>query len=223
LEDYVIKLLIRASLAGMMVLCFAATSHAWFLDFEWGLGQNWTTIGSDMPGLDFTAGGDDSWLYADISTGMYNAQNNLGDWYGSGEWFMEDQVFAWLGPHHDAGRIDFENKDGSFFTVGYNSFFDFYVEAYDEFDNLIDVAVGPPNTMSFGGDGLDFLTVTSASANIAYVKLHDHGDMWLVDNMSGDASGVDLEESQIPEPTTLLLLGTGLMAGGLIRYRFRRK
>ncbi len=215
------KIISTFALAVIMILATSTVSQAWFLDFEWALGQNWQPIADDVSGLNFTTTDGNEWLYADINSGMYNVQNNLGDWYGSGEWHLNDYVFAWLGPHQDAGRIDFLNKDASFFTVGYNSFFNFHVEAYDEFDNLIDVAIGPPNTKSYGGIGLDYLTVNAPSQNMAYVLLHDTGDMWLVDNMSGDASGVD--ETPIPEPATLLLLGTGLIAGGILRRKYYNK
>jgi hypothetical protein len=132
---------------------------------------------------------------------------------------MSGDVFAWLGMAADVGRIDFLGGDGSFFTTGYCSLSEFYLVAYDAFDNQLDIAVGAPNTTDDGGTGLNYLTVTSVDNNIAYVLMHDTGNQWLADNMSGDAS--DVEDPSIPEPTTLLLLGAGLLGGGILRKRIR--
>ena len=182
-----------------------ATRDAWFLDFEWGLGHDYEQVATDVPGLQFTTTGGYDWVYSDITTGLYNATSDLGLVYGSGEYFMSGYVCTWLGPDADVGRIDFLNQDGSYFMTGYCSYSSFYVEAYDEFDNLIDIASGPANTLSQGGTGLNYLTVSSDSNNIAYMLLHDTGNQWIADNMSGDASGIVLA----PVIDTLIDAGTG--------------
>jgi hypothetical protein len=208
----------RIAITAMVALALCGTASAdWFLDFEWGFGHDREQISSGIPGLEFTTTGDYDWLYADITTDTYNVQSDNGTSWGSATYFMSGNVFAWLGEYADQGRIDFMNADGSYFTTGYCSYSAFYVEAYDKLDNLLDVVSGPANTVLDGGDGLDYLTVTSASNNIAYVMMHDTGNQWLADNMSGDATGV--ENPSIPEPATLLLLGAGLLGGGLLRKK----
>jgi hypothetical protein len=211
----------RIAIAALMVFAISSSSQAaWFLDFEWGLGQDGVQISSGIPGLNFTTTGDFDWLYADITTNNYNVTSDNGSTYG-GEWFfMGGDVFAWLGPNANVGRIDFASADGSFFTTGYSSSSEFFVEAYDAFDNLIDATSGPTNWTNSGGTGLEYLTVSSGSNNIAYVLLHDTGNQWLVDNMRGDAS--DVEDPTIPEPATLFLLGAGLIGSGVIRRKFRK-
>ena len=208
------------ALALVAVFAFTGVSHAWFLDFEWGLGHDWEEISSGVPGLQFTSTGGYDWLYSDVTTNLYNATSDNGNVYGSGEFFMSGDVCAWLGPFQASGRIDFLGGDGSFFTTGYSSMYTFYVEAYDQNNNLVDNTSGPANTMSNGGTGLEYLTVSSASNDIAYVMLHDTGDMWIVDNMSGDAANVD--PPGVPEPATLLLLGAGLLVGGIARRKARK-
>jgi len=212
--------LARIAVALLMVFAISGTANAWLLDFEEGLGMDGTPIASSIPGLQFTTTDGYDWIYGDATTGNWNVSNNLGDVWNGGTYNMEGYVFAFLGTTQGSGRIDFLNQDGSFFTTGYNSLSDFYVEAYDVNDNLIDAASGPANTQDQGNYQLDYLTVSSASNDIAYVMVHDTGNYWLTDNMSGDASGVP--DDAIPEPATLLLLGAGLLAGGIARRKARK-
>lgn len=213
------KYLSLLGLALALVLASAVQSNAqWFLDFEWGLGQNGTPVATGIPGLQFTTTDGYDWIYGDATTGSYNVSNNLGGSWGTGRYNIEGYVFTWLGTTQGAGRIDFLSRNGSFFTTGYSSASNFYLEAYDEFDNLLDSDVGPANTQWEGNYSLGYLTV-NAPSNMAYVLMHDAGNYWGVDNISGDASNV--YSPAIPEPSTLMLLGTGLL--GLGAFRFRRK
>lgn len=208
--------LARLVVALAFVLALTGTSHAWFLDFEWGVGQNYEWIQSDVPGVTFAS----DWFYADINSGGWNFQNNLGDSYGTGYYFIEGYVGA-HGPTSGEARIDFVNQDASYFTTGYSSYYTFYVDAYDAVGNLITSSSGAANTANWGGTGVGYITVTSASNNIAYVVLHDMGYHWVADNMSGDASGV--YSPSIPEPTTMTLLGLGLLGMGAgLRKRLKK-
>ncbi len=202
-------------LAGLVLVC-ASPSYAWFLNFEWGLGQDGQTIASGVPGLQFTTTDNQNWVYGDITTGGYNVTSDNASTYGTGDYFMSGNVFAWLGPNQGQGRIDFLNEDGSTFTTGYCSASTFYLEAYTAGGTLITSTSGGPNRTIDGGTGLDYLTVTSGSNDIAYVLLHDTGNFWLTDNMSGDATGVN-PPSTVPEPITMLLFGSGLLGLGIVR------
>jgi hypothetical protein len=210
------KYLSVLGLALVLVFGLASQSYGqWFLNFEWGLGHDYEWIQSGIAGLDFAS----DMFYADATTNGWNFSSyDLGLEWNSGYYWMEGYVAAHASSN-GIGRINFDNADGSWFTTGYCAGNPFYLEAYDINDNLIDVASGAANRRYLEGndDGLDYLTVSSASNNIAYVILHDGGYYWVADNMSGDASGVN----PIPEPGTLLLLGTGLF--GLGAFRFRRK
>jgi len=209
------KYLSVLGLALVLVFGLASQSFAqWSLNFEWGLGHDYEAIASGIPGVNFAS----DMFYADAINGAWNFSNNLGDEWYSGEYW----IGGYVGAHASSngiGRINFNNADGSWFTTGYTAGSSLYLEAYDISDNLLDSDVGAANRryLEGNGDGLDYLTVSSATNNIAYVVIHDGGYFWVADNMSGDASGV----GPIPEPGTLMLLGTGLL--GLGAFRFRRK
>lgn len=49
-----------------------------------------------------------------------------------------------------------------------------------------------------------------AGQTFDYVIVHDTGNYFLVDNMSGDSSGVN-PTNPVPEPCTMLLIGGGLL------------
>jgi hypothetical protein len=191
------------------IFVFTGTSQAWFLDFEWGLGHDYESIQSGVPGLTF----DSDMFYADATTGGWNFSSDNGSEWNSGEYWIGGNV----GAHADGsgiGRINFDNADGSWFQTGYTAGSAFYVEAYDASDNLLDVATGAANRRYLEGNaaGMDYLYVSSAMNNIAYVVLHDGGYFWVADNMSGDASGV--YSPAIPEPATMVLFGMGLLGMG---------
>ena len=200
------------------IFALTGTSHAWFLDFEWGVGHNGETVATGIPGLQFTTTDGYDWMYGDINTGGYNVSSDNGDVYGTGRYNMSGEVFTWLGTSQGSGRIDFLNQDGSFFTVGYSSASNFFLEAYDAGGSLLDVASGPANTQWEGVYTLGYLTVTSAASDIAYILVHDGGNYFCIDNVSGDAS--DVHSPAIPEPATMALLGLGLIGlGARLRKR----
>ena len=204
-------------LAVLMVLALASPSYAWFLNFEWGQGHNYEQIQSGVPGLNFAS----DMFYADALTNGWNFSSyDLGQTWNTGEYWINGYVGAHASSN-GIGRIDFANADGSYFRTGYTASTTLYLEAYDVSNNLIDVASGVANTRYYNGNpnGPGYLQVNSGSNNIAYVIIHDHGYGWVADDMSGDATGVNIPS--VPEPGTLMLLGLGLVGMGILVKRTR--
>ena len=200
--------------AAAVLLLVGAPAHAqFFLDFEDGV--DGAPI-NDIPGVSFEDFNGFPSLYGDSRTGQYNTtSDDLG--YGNGIYHHNGNFFLWAGPEADARGVvvDFTENDGTWFTTGYSALdgTNFYVEAFHTDGTSVEV-IGAGNT----GTPMAYLTVNAdAGKMIDYVVLHNPGNYWLADDMSGDASRVG---EPIPEPATLLLLGGGLL--GLAARRRRR-
>ncbi|MBI4684845.1 MAG: PEP-CTERM sorting domain-containing protein [Nitrospirae bacterium] len=209
----------KFSLLIMFVLfVFAATTaQAFFIDFESGFGKDQQAI-DDIIGVTFEVTGGYDWIYGDSNSNNWNTKSiDLGLSWNGAYYQHYGYVFAFLGTDNNAGsgKIDFTNNDGTWFKTGYTSYSNFYLEGYDSSGNLIASASGSGN---LNGSDMGWLMITAPSGQFFdYVMVHDSGNYFLVDNMSGDASGVN----PIPEPATLLLLGAGLVGVGIAR-RFRK-
>ena len=199
--------------ASVLLLASAPANAQFFLNFENGVEGNQVV---DIAGVSFQDFNGFPSLYGDSRTGNYNTtSDDLG--YGTGNFHHNGNFFVWAGPQATAQGmiVDFTENDGTWFTTGYSASSTFYVDVYHTDGTFVTFSGGANLNQPMG-----FIAATAdAGKFIDYVVLHDTGNQWLVDDMSGDASRVG---EPVPEPATLLLVGGGLL-GMAARRRKRNK
>jgi len=204
----------------LLVFAFVGSSAAFYMNFEEGLGNDFGII-TGIPGVSFTNSAGLDWIYADVLTDNYNHKSiDTGDTNGTGAYQMYGYVNAWLGIDGNWGRIDFDDQNGTWFQTGLTAHSTpVTLTAYDSANNVLDTAIlGEPN---LNEDDMAWLRVDAPGGQyISYVTISDSGNYWIVDEMTGDMAG----GVPVPEPATMLLLGSGLIGLGILgRKKFFKK
>lgn len=196
--------------AGFLLIGMVGMASAFSIDFEDG------TDGArvnDISGVTFLNYSGFAPMYLDGRTGNYNVSDINGT-YNHGSYFIDGNFGMWAGPEANAQgvKIDFANNDGTFFQTGYCSYSSFFIEAY-----LTNGSVLTSSGGSNYGVGINYLSIdTLGGGFIDYVVLHDSGNYWVVDNITGNTTGVNA----VPEPSTMMLLGLGIL--GFVKRKKRQ-
>ncbi len=169
----------------------------WLINFEDG--NDGAVILSPVPGLQFTTTMGYDWIYGDKRTGYYNV-----DPYGSRAYCCNGDFFAWLGIPGHQGRIDFTQGTASYFSVLTSTYSGVAIDAYDSEDNWIATS-GWASYNIFNGT---FTRLTVEAPGMAYIIIHDKGNLWLIDDIVTDAPDI-IEATVDIDPDTLNLKGKG--------------
>ncbi len=161
-----------------------------FIDFE-DLPNFYNLSAGAIGGVQFTTTGGYTWLVGDFAAGGYNGK------YPSGGYMSKGTHWAWLGVNAGQGRIDFVNGPASVISlltsVGASPV---SLEAYSATDVLL--ATAGPAGNNYNTGHMAELKITRASADIAYVVVHDSGNYFLVDAICTDAPGVNPPDNTPP-------------------------
>ena len=180
------------------------------------------TVPASANTIDFENMPETYWEFS--PTGNQNIGNYFsGVTFGPQATILEDQVYGYNteyqppnsgnavmstdGSQGDAIQADF-NVPTNDVSLYYTSATGFFLEAYDSLGTQIASV-----SSDLMGNNI-FLQVTSSGYNIAYVIMHDGGNFYTVDDFSFNVP--------VPEPSTMLLLGSGLIGLLGLRKKFRK-
>ncbi len=205
------KILVAGLATGLMMFAMIGVANAFLINFENGVDGARV---DDIAGISFLNYGGFAPNYLDGRTGTYNVNDANGS-YDHGDYQIVGNFGIWAGMAADAQgvKIDFTNNDGTWFKTGYSANSNFFLDAYLTDGTMVQVSGGN----NYGGN-INYLTATATAGRfIDYVVIHDTGNYWVADEMSGDATGVN----NVPEPATMLLFGTGIAGLAAVGRRKR--
>ncbi len=180
------------------------------LTFEEFVGSDEAPIGTFYDGVSFESGpGGSDWVARDSSTGAYNTSSwPSGDILGGNGEFWIDAFVSTTTAFDKTGNdgiIRFDNQDATFVEVRYCAATGLFLDAYDAEDRLIDSDSGLANLRFFNANpyGPGTLRVDwDGERRIAYVVVHDAGNLWTVDTITTNATGIviiDCNDNNVPD------------------------
>lgn len=156
----------------------AATAGAILVDFEGG--SDGANVVSPDPSIVFSPSGGFNWVYGKwTAPGPVPGEPKYNGPYPDGALWSEGNFFAWMGVDRNDGLITFPDGVSSV-TVGYSSSYGVTVNAYNQFNVLIDTDSGPINSNT---GAMNFLLV---EGNISYIRFQSLGNHWIIDNLETD-------------------------------------
>ncbi len=210
-------LILSATILMVPAATMAAEYDIW-TNFEDWVGYNYQPIEMKITGFIFETTAGTPIYFADMNAKVLGNR----DWYsitsvdtqqvsGNGEYFIQGQVAAYCLDGY--GKITFE-RPARQIRIGYSSFFDIFLDCYDENGTLLDTIFGSPNTLTqpegSPGTGLVYLNVIRPDFDTKYVIIRSEPGYWLIDDL----------RITIPEPSGLFAFAAAAIGlGGLILKR----
>lgn len=168
------------------------------IDFEEGVDRQ--DVLSTIEGLEFTATGGFEWVYADIRTGAYNGRSLTDTSHTYGPYVLNGYFCTWLEEIQGTGRIDFTLGTASYFSILVSTASGLMIDAYASDDTFLATSGWAPS--NYGS--YTFTRLTIEAEGMAYVIIHDTGNLWIIDDLVTDAPGVGIIPATIDfDPDTL--------------------
>jgi hypothetical protein len=206
-----------------------SSASAASLTFEEFLGFDEESIGNFYSGITFQGSSSGSdWVARDATTGRYNISSwPSGPIYRDGEFWINDMVGATtaLDDTGDDGIIAFDNEDATYLELNYTAETVLILSAFDTDGNLLDSVSGPANRRYANENPFGPTTLRvewDGHTRISRAVIVAPGNLWIVDNILTDATGIAVPGPTIPLPPALpqalLLLS---LLGGFTVWRRR--
>ncbi len=196
--------ILKFFVVALVLMCFCTPGLSGTIDFE-GMPEEYQYGYGHQNFADYWEG---VWFGPDSTVLDRNWPLNYYNYTGYPPHSGDAVLFSYSTPYIDAIFDNAVDEVSMWYTSGNN----FYLDAYDEYDNLIATVTGAPNLYSNS-----LITITLSSYDIKRVRMHDTGNYFTIDDFT--AEFVSGQPSGVPEPSTLLLLGFGIL--GLVGLRRR--
>jgi hypothetical protein len=168
-----------------------------------------TNLSSGMiSGVQFSTTNGFTWRVGDFATQSYNGK------FPAGGYTSHGTHWAWLGETQGAGRIDFPAGRASYFSLLVSDFTPVYLEAYDA--NNVLLATAGPAPANYGTGHMTELKITRASADMAYVMVHDSGNYFLIDDVCTNAPNTPNTIKRVADQTYFMQTGQRVSGSFLV-------